>query len=151
MNDLIVSDLKQVATHFKRSERQVRRWMRAGAPHLSDGSYDLVLIRRWLKGRWQGNLSHKEPGYTYCRARLGELVDKSIEGRLLAGLADVELGLITISQVLSSSDSSEELGKVIIFFLQTLSRPLLKQIGEGSPQSAGMGSPFGSQVRLILE
>lgn len=87
MNDIIVVELSQVATDFKKSLRQVHRWMRAGAPRLSDGSFDLVQIKRWLKQKRKGSVSsHKDPAYGYCRARLGMLVEKETEARLLAGL-----------------------------------------------------------------
>jgi hypothetical protein len=153
MDDIIVDELSQVATHFKKSLRQVQRWMRAGAPRLSDGSFDLVQIKRWLKQKRKGlSSSPKGPAYGYCRGRLGELVEKETEARLLAGLADVEVGLNTIAWALGMhGEMSEELKKLIVFFLQTLAKPLLKQVGD-SPPGAGQGSILGSQqVRLILE
>lgn len=145
MDDLIVNEVGQVASHFKRSVRQVHRWLQAGAPRLSDGSFDLVQIKRWLKRRRKGaGLSNRDPAYGWCRARLGELVSKEVEALILAGLMDVEAGLNTISRALAMhGELSDELLRLILFSLQALGRPLLKQVGS-------IGSLLGPELQLRI-
>ena len=135
MDDLIVNEIGQVAKHFKKSVRQVQRWLQAGAPRLSDGSFDLVQIKRWVKCRRRGaGSSYRDPAYGYCRARLGEMVGREVEALILAGLADVEAGLNTVARALAvHGELSEDLLRIILFSLQVLGRPVLKQVGSRGP------------------
>ena len=48
MNDSIVTGIQAVAEHFGKSERQVRRWIRAGMPRLSGKRFDLLQVQAWL-------------------------------------------------------------------------------------------------------
>ena len=151
MDDIIVNHLSQVGTHFNKSVRQVQRWVRDGAPRLSDGSFDLVQLKRWLKQRRKGSVGLKnDPAWGYCRGRLGELVAKEVEALLLAGLLDVETGLNTIvTALMMNGETPEDLVKVILLCLQVLAKPLLKQVGVDSSR-VSVFSPS-KQVRLILE
>ena len=126
--------------------------MRAGAPRLSDGTYDLLLIKKWLRRKRKGEAySNRDPVYIYCRGRLGELVrNREVEGLLLAGLSDVEVGLITIARGLAvHGELSPDMRRLVMFFLQFLAKPLLKQIGGDSPSGASSSS-FGPELQLRI-
>jgi hypothetical protein len=105
--DSIVYGLAAVAQHFGRSERQVRRWLKAGAPALSRNRFDVLQIQAWLDNRQglglapgsgkrdrnQLELPREDSGKDYWdkkskefqarqreldyRRRLGELVERS--------------------------------------------------------------------------
>jgi phage terminase Nu1 subunit (DNA packaging protein) len=49
----LVTSLEEVARHFGKVPRTVRRWINAGMPRLSNGSFDLGQIALWL-GKKQG-------------------------------------------------------------------------------------------------
>jgi phage terminase Nu1 subunit (DNA packaging protein) len=51
MSESIVKGIPQVAAHFAKSERQVRRWRRQGMPCLSGGRFDLLQVQAWLDSR----------------------------------------------------------------------------------------------------
>lgn len=71
MTDSIVVGIEAVAQHFGRSERQVRRWLRDGAPRLSQNRFDVLQIREWLDRR-QGSRRSREPYQDPKQLFLGE-------------------------------------------------------------------------------
>lgn len=92
--DSIVTGIEAVAKHFGRSPRQVRRWLRDGAPRLSQNRFDLLQIQAWLDQR-QGVRQPAGPGYIDPRQRsLGDAAPVSTkdqdEARYAKARADLK-------------------------------------------------------------
>jgi len=49
--DTIVHGFKGLAEYFGKSERQVRRWVKAGCPMLSGRRFDVLQVQAWLDAR----------------------------------------------------------------------------------------------------